>query len=98
MPVPAGTSATEAISSGAPFQWRRMRLAQDRMADLGGVVDLLDLRVLHPVAALEHGVGDQVDVLVDRAADQEAAAALVVRRQVGAAAAEAQSAAGHGRR
>ena len=41
-PVPAGMSATEAISSGAPRQWRQ-HLAQDRVADLARVVDLLEL-------------------------------------------------------
>ena len=55
------------------------RLAQDRVADLRGLVDLLELRVLHPVAALEDRVGEHVDVLVDRAADEEAAVLAVVR-------------------
>ena len=88
MPVPAGTSATEAISSGSPRQWRHERLAQDRVADLARVVDLLELRVLEPVAALEDRVREHVDVLVDRPADEEAAVLAVVGRQVGAAAAE----------
>ena len=88
MPVPAGTSATEAISSGSPRQWRTQRLAQDRVADLARVVDLLELRVLQPVAALEDRVREHVDVLVDRPADQEAAVLAVVGRQVGPAAAE----------
>ena len=88
MPVPAGTSATEAISSGSPRQCRHQRLAQDRVADLARVVDLLELRVLQPVAALEDRVREHVDVLVDRPADEEAAVLAVVGRQVGAAAAE----------
>ena len=71
--MPAGTSAIEAISSGAPRQCRQQRLAQDRVRISRGVVDLLELRVLHPVAALEDRVGEHVDVLVDRAGDQEAA-------------------------
>ncbi len=56
----------------------QQRLAQDRMADLGWIVDLLELRVLHPVPALEDRVGEHVDVLVDRPADQEAAVLTVV--------------------
>ena len=64
------------------------RLAQDRVADLARVVDLLELRVLQPVAALEDRVREHVDVLVDRPADQEAAVLAVVGGQVGAAAAE----------
>ena len=88
IPVPAGTSATEAISSGLPRQWREQRLAQDRVLDLGDLVDLLGLGVLHPVAALEDRVGQHVDVLVDRPGDEEAAVLAVVGRQVGAAAAE----------
>ena len=64
------------------------RLAQDRVADLARVVDLLELRVLEPVAALEDRVREHVDVLVDRPADQEAAVLAVVGGQVGPAAAE----------
>ena len=88
IPVPAGTSATEAISSGFPRQWRSERLAQDRMPDLGDLVDVLGLRVLHLVAALEDRVHQHVDVLVDRAGDEEAAVLAVVGGQIGAAAAE----------
>ena len=66
-------------------------LPKDRMADLRGLVDLLELRVLHPVPALEDGVGEHVDVLVDRAADQEAAVLTVVGRHVGPAPAEADA-------
>ena len=36
------------------------------MADLGDVVDLFDLGVLHPVSLLEDRVDQHVDVLVDR--------------------------------
>ena len=74
----------ERLAAPVPDQ----HLAQDRVADLARVVDLLELRVLEPVAALEHGVREHVDVLVDRPADEEAAVLAVVGRQVGAAAAE----------
>ena len=92
-PVPAGMSATDAISSGLPSQWRQQRLAQDRVADVARVVHLLELRVLQAEALLEHRVGEHVDVLVDRPRDQEAAVRAVVGGQVGAAAARARCAA-----
>ncbi len=58
------------------------------MADLADLVDLLQLGVLHPVAALEDRVGEHVDVLVDRPGDEEAAVLAVVGGQIGSAAAE----------
>ena len=61
------------------------------MADLGRIVDLLELRVLHPVPPLEDRVGEHVDVLVDRPADEEAAVLAVVGGKVGAAASEADA-------
>jgi hypothetical protein len=64
------------------------RLAHDRMADLGRRVDLFHLGVLHAVAALEDGVGEHVDVLVDRTRDEESAVLTVVGREIGAAAPE----------
>src|SRR6185437_8306881 len=60
-----------------------------RVLDLLRLVDLLELRVLHPVALLEDRVGEHVDVLVDRPAHQEAAVVAVVGGDVGAATAEA---------
>src|SRR5581483_9816102 len=63
-------------------------LAQDRVADLSDLVDLLELGVLHPVAALEDRVHQHVDVLVDRGGDEKAAVLAVVGRQVGAPAAQ----------
>src|SRR6185312_7660799 len=64
---------------------------EDRVADLRGLVDLLELRVLHPVSALEDRVGEHVDVLVDRSADEEPAGLAVVRGDVGPAASEAHA-------
>ena len=88
IPVPAGTSATEAISSGFPRQWRSSVSRRIGWRISRDLVDLLHLGVLHPVAALEDRVGEHVDVLVDRAGDEEAAVLAVVGGQVGAAAAE----------
>ena len=90
-PVPAGTSAITLTSERIAVPVAQQRLAQDRVADLGRIVDLLELRVLHPVPALEDGVGEHVDVLVDRAADEEAAVLAVVGGEIGAAAAEADA-------
>ena len=58
------------------------------MADLLDLLDVLGLGVLHLVAALEDGVDQHVDVLVDRPRDEEPAVLAVVGGQVGAAAAE----------
>ena len=63
-------------------------LAQDRMPDRRDVVDVLGLRVLHLVPALEDRVHQHVDVLVDRAGDEEPAVLAVVGGQVGSAPAE----------
>ena len=90
-PVPAGTSATTLTSSGSPFQWRSNDSLRIGWRISRGVVDLLELGVLHPVAALEDGVGEHVDVLVDRPADEEAAVLAVVRGEVGSASAEAHA-------
>src|SRR6478736_7737106 len=59
------------------------------MLDLGGLVDLFEARVLHAVSPLEDGVGQHVDVLVDRPPDQESASLAIVRGKVGSSAAEA---------
>ena len=61
------------------------------MADLGRIVDLLELRVLHPVPPLEDRVREHVDVLVDRPTDQEPAVLTVVGGDVGSASAEAHA-------
>ena len=60
----------------------QQRLAKDRVPDLGDVVDFLGFGVLHPVALLEGGVDEHVDVLVDRPCDEEPAELPVVRGEV----------------
>ena len=64
------------------------RLAQDRVPDLGRIVDLLPLEVLEPVAALEVRRDEHVDVAIDRGRDHEAAVIAVVGGHVRAAPSE----------
>ena len=63
-------------------------LADDRVLDLVGLVDPLELAVLEEVVVGEGAVDRDVDVLGDGGRDDHAAVLLVVRRQVGAAAAQ----------
>ena len=56
--------------------------------DLVDRFDVLELRILQVDARRERPHDRDVDVLVDRRRDEEAAVLAVVRRQVGAAAAE----------
>ena len=63
-------------------------LADDRMLDVVGTLDVFELRVLEEDAADERPHHGDVDVLVDRRGDEEAAVLAVVRAEVGAAAAE----------
>ena len=88
MPVPGGHVGDRGDLQRVSAPVTQQRLAQDRMADLGDLVDLLQLGVLHPVAALEDRVGEHVDVLVDRPRDEEAAVLAVVGGQVGPTAPE----------
>ena len=77
------------------------RFADDRMLDLVDRLHALELGIFDDQVVDEGLVQRDVDVLVDRRRDQEAAVLAVIGRQVGAAAAQrdAQRAAGddHGR-
>jgi hypothetical protein len=73
---------------GAATPMAQQRLAQDRVADLADLLDLLQFAVLHAIAALEAGVGEHVCVLVDGAGHEEAAVLAIVGGQIGAAPAE----------
>ena len=97
-PVPAGMSAMLVISSRRSSQLDQLqRLADQRVLDVLDPLDLLHLRILEEDPRHEPVMQQDVDVLVDRRGDEEAAVLLVVRRQVGPAAAEgdAERAAGH---
>ena len=81
------------ISMLRPVDARRSRSASRMIgcwtsSDVG---DALDLRILDDQLAHERLVHGDVDVLVDGGGDEEAAVLAVVRRQVGAAAAEADA-------
>ena len=87
-PVPEGMSAVrDDLDAGADVVGAQ-HLADDRVLDLVGLVDPLELAVLEEVVVGERAVDRDVDVLGDRGGDDHAAVLLVVRRQVGAAAAE----------
>ena len=58
------------------------------MTDLGDLVDLLRLRVLHSPALLKLGMGEHVHVLVDRAGHKEAPMLAIIGGQIGATAAK----------
>jgi hypothetical protein len=62
--------------------------ADERMLDVFEARDLFDLGVLEEHAGPERAVDRDPHVLVDRGREQEAAVVLVIRRQIGAAAAE----------
>ena len=64
------------------------RLAHDRMLELVDRADALELGIFHDQIVDEGLMHRDVDVLVDRRRDQEAALLAIVGRQVGAAAAE----------
>src|SRR5712691_9201550 len=58
------------------------------MANLRRMFDILRLLVLHPIGSLEDRVHKHVDVLVDRAGDEEPPMFRVVRPEVGSASPE----------
>ena len=68
------------------------RLADDRVAQLGGVLHPLELRVLDDPVGDERLVERDVDVAVDGGGDEEAAVLFVVGREVGPPAADHESA------
>ena len=73
---------------GARTPRELQRFADDRVLDLVHGSHALELRVLDDQLVDERAMERDVDVLVDRGRDDEAAVLAVVRRQVGAAAAE----------
>ena len=88
-PVPAGMSASVVISScGVRRSHQPHRLADDRVLHLVDASTCSSFEYLRIMPGVHGRCDRDVDVLVDRRGDQEAAVLAVVRRQVGAAAAE----------
>ena len=90
-PELGGTSATLVSSMPLRDAAEAQRLAKDPVLDLVDGVDRLGLRIGEADAVVEAPVRADVDVLVDRGGDQEAAVNRRVARQVGAAAAQREA-------
>ena len=72
-PVPAGMSARLTISSDGPDVVQLERAPDDRVVDLVDLLHALERRVLEEVVVGERPIDADVDVLVDRGRDDEAA-------------------------
>jgi hypothetical protein len=94
-PVPAGAGGD--VGHAGDFQVRvgdaghAQRFADNGVLHLCHVADLLHLRVLDDQPRLESLVERDVDVLVDGGSDQKTAVFLVIRRQVGPTATQADA-------